>query len=241
MKVYMLRVGADQTKIGGGFRSIVKPDLSYIFIPIPEPQKYRDGIDYREYEWFGEHLPDRLREKLGGSQVHNDPEFRGCSYGSPKWNKRKSGRSLDKNYRKLCDLREGDVVVFYGGFECPERNREALTGLYAFGYFRVKQPPVWYTDPSELKEHEKKLVRHNLHFKVGSDTTFEHRKDWFDQIIVVGERSSSRVFSKLVPLSTYNDGRMRGNYYPCKKIRALLRYGKSLNMSSLRDHLMTAS
>jgi hypothetical protein len=85
--------------------------------------------------------------------------------------------------------------------------------------------PVPYQDPASITEEDKRLVAGNHHFI--------HKQP--NQVIIVGDKNKSNVLKKAVLLSSPQDRRNRGNYYPCQSIRQKLGdYHKSLNRSSLR-------
>ena len=52
MNLYLLRVGADSTKVGGRFWSHICPNGSYVFIPIPDDEdnvEAQHAITYEDY------------------------------------------------------------------------------------------------------------------------------------------------------------------------------------------------
>lgn len=226
MNLYLLRVGADSTKLGGGFYSHICPDSkSYIFIPIPDEEKYlvkQEARTYRDYRWRNhlvcEYLPDRIQNRY----IHNDPEFKTFTYGSPKCNQDGSG---EKNYRTLAEImKKGDMLTFYAAFTSNGRDIE---GYYFFAYFIVDRA-ITFGNPDDLEEEDKDLVKNNHHFI--------HRKKLPNQVIVKGYRDpeKSRLFQRAVLLSSPKDGREGRNYCPCETIRKMLSYEKSMNMSSIR-------
>jgi len=223
MNLYLLRVGADSTKLGGGFYSHICPDGSYIFIPIPDEENYlvkEKARTYREYTWRNhpvcEYLPDRIQNRY----IHNDPEFKTFTYGSPRYNR---NGSVEKNYRKLAGMQEGDMLTFYAAFTGNGRDIE---GYYFFAYFIVDHA-IPFGNPDELTEQQRAVVRNNHHFI--------HRKKLPNQVIVKGYPEQSRVFKKAVLLSSHKNGGEGRNYYPCRCVQNLLGgYNKSMNRSSIR-------
>ena len=225
MNLYLLRVGADSTKLGGGFYSHICPDSkSYIFIPIPDEDEYlveQKARTYREHRWRNhlvcEYLPDRIQNRY----IHNDPEFETFTYGSPKCNQDGSG---EKNYRTLAEImKKGDMLTFYAAFTS---NGHAIHGLYFFAYFIVDRA-ITFGNPDDLEEEDKDLVKNNHHFI--------HRKKLPNQVIVKGCPKQSRVFQKAVLLSSRENDRQDRNYYPCRCVQNLLGgYDKSMNRAAIR-------
>lgn len=227
-RLYLLRVGADSTKAGGGFYSPIFEDRSYLFVPIPEWDVIQDkAVTYGSYKWNGrsvlEYIPPTIASRPSKMQpVHNDPEFGTFTYGSPRYAR---GNGTEKNYNKLKSMNPGDILVFYAAFKnvSPSRN-DPVYGLYCFSYLVVHKA-VPYQDPASIVEGNKQLVVGNHHFI----------HNYHNQVIIVGDRAKSRVLNKAVLLSTTQD-RRGSNYYPCQSmIQKLGGYDKSLNLSSLRQ------
>jgi len=225
--LYLLRVGADS--VYGGFHSPIFQDLSYLFIPIPDNNVLKEkSIRYSEYKWNNKdilsYIPIKLRKKLSSYTIHNDPEFVTCTYGSPRYDK----RGIEKNYKKLLNLKENDLLVFYAAFSNKFEDRnESISGLYFFAYF-VIDTIIEYTTPESLKEDQKRLISNNHHYIHKMKTP----------VIVVGNCKKSRVFEKVVLLSSKQYDRDGSNYYPCDEIKEMLSgYNKSFNFSSLREFM----
>ncbi|MDI6450657.1 hypothetical protein [Anaerobaca lacustris] len=216
MTMYLLRVGADTTRAGGGFRSPIFQDR-YLFIPIPECDQVVDdmAITYGAFTWMGrpvwQYVPARLRKRI----VHADPEFCTPSYGSPRQN---SNGTTEKNYNTLSSMVAGDIIVFYAAFV----NERDVAGLYFFAYIVVRQS-ITYADPTELSAETQAMVAGNAHF-------VHH---CMDQVIVVGDPEHSRVFNTPVQLSG-PENRRGSNYYPSDEVADILGYRKSMNRSSIR-------
>jgi len=221
--LYLLRVGAD--KVYGGFHSpIFKDDLSYLFIPIPDKDVLKEkSITYSKYKWNNRSILSYIPVKLSSYTIHNDPEFISCTYGSPKYNK---NNNIEKNYKKLKNLKKNDLLVFYAAFSNKFEDRnESISGLYFFAYFVIDKI-IKYRTPETLRGDQKKLISNNHHYI--------HK--WNNQVIVVGNRKKSRVFEKAVLLSSEQYDRKGSNYYPCSKIKEIFGgYNKSMNLSSLRE------
>jgi len=224
MNLYLLRVGADCTKAGGGFWSHISPNKSYVFIPIPDDEKYleaKKAITYQDYRWKSQsvldYLPRRIRNAPNQHYIHNDPEFQTLTYGSPQFDPR--GR--EKNYGTLSEMKKGDILTFYAAFT---RNGAEIEGYYFFAYFIVDRT----VNLDELTNEKVNLVKQNHHF-------IHRSKLPQNQVIVKGCRKQCRVLEKAVLLSSRANDRERGNYYPCDCIQQKLGgYCKSMNRSSVR-------
>lgn len=236
----LLRVGADSKY--GGFHSPIFSNQTYKFIPIPDFNVVAaHRIEYRDYLWGQEHIIDYIPDsisapthdgnKIAGRKeehynpwfVHDDPEYRTCTYGSPKHVK---GGAIEKNYKKLLSLEGGDLLVFYAAFSAIDVNlTDSLSGYYIFAYFVIENK-IEYENPNSLSNNLRNRIQNNHHYLHG----------WSDQIVVTGDKKQSRVFKKAVLLSLKSQNLIGSNYYPCKFMRDLLMgYNKALNLSSLRS------
>jgi len=227
MKLYLLRVGADSTNLGGGFYShICQDSRSYTFIPIKDDEQnliIERAITYQDCTWNNrpipvDYLPRQIREEPAQYYVHNDPEFETFTYGAPESNR--------NNYRILVEIMQtGDMLTFYAAFS---NNVHDIDGYYFFAYFIVDRV-VMLIFPDRFIEEDRNLVLRNHHF-----IHIEALQNQ-EQVIVIGNREQSRVFQKAVLLSSRND-REGVNYRPCQRIRSLLGgYNKSMNRSSIRN------
>ncbi len=220
MNLYLLRVGADTN-----FYSHRNEDRSYIFIPIPDDENslITDlARTYQNYTWNGIPVHNHLPENILSRYIHNDPEFKTFTYGSPEFNtKGKTGRT-EKNYRTLLQMQKGDILVFYAAFS---RNVHNIEGYYFFAYFTVDRA----VNLNKLTNEEMDLVKGNHHFI--------HRCKLLpqNQVIVKGCPEQSRVLKRAVLLSSRENDRQGGNYYPCQSVQQRLGgYCKSMNRSSIR-------
>ncbi|MFC1937634.1 hypothetical protein ACFLWY_03650 [Chloroflexota bacterium] len=229
MEHYLLRVGADTTPDGGGFRSRIFENRSFMFIPIPEKQDELivcNALTYRDFKWGNNSIIPYLPQKLlprkiwtndpPDQTIHNDPEFTTFTYGSPKYNK---NGTREKNYSSLLEIKNGDILTFYAAFSS---DNTIMDGLYFFAYFVVDCVIEWgYSD--NLSQDKQVLLRNNHHFI--------HKRR--DQVVVIGS-PKSRIFEKAILLSSSITDRERSNYYPCISIRENAKYKKPMNRSSLR-------
>ncbi len=238
METYLLRVGADCTDVGGGFHSHILENGAYIFIPIPEKKEnliLDNAYRYRDFKWRNNsivtYLPAHLYPRKIWTDnprdqfIHDDPEFKTFTYGSPKYNKDNPNGRVEKNYRALLKLntKKGGILAFYAAFS---RDGATIDGYYFFGYFVIDCVIEW-GNPDSLSQEEQALVKNNHHFI--------HKRP--NQVVVVGCPNSSRVLNKAVLLSSRStDVRKGNNYYPCRSIQKYLgEYNRSMNRSSLRN------
>ncbi|MGA2091956.1 MAG: hypothetical protein ABSH16_00920 [Sedimentisphaerales bacterium] len=236
----MLRVGADGTKNGGGFRSHICPkDRLYRFIPIPDKKSKlitSKALTYNDYKWNNQSVRDYLPPRIWGvdarnQYIHDDPEFKTFTYGSPRFNKKDDQGKQDKNYGTLEQMQKGDMLTFYAAFA---ENGQDIEGYYFFAYFIV-DCVIKYGNREDLKKDEKALVKGNHHFI--------HRPR--NQIIIKGDDRKSRFLERAVLLSSRKKDRRGHNYYPCKNMQKMLAckdmqkilggYYKSMNFSSIRN------
>jgi hypothetical protein len=227
MKLYLLRVGADSTPVGGGFHSRICKDRSFTFIPILAKDGYgreeylnkSKALTYRDFKWRNNSIDPHIPDKISRDQfIHNDPEFVTFTYGSPKYNLERTRK--DKNYKGLLNMKKDDILVFYAAFSSDSAD---MDGLYFFAYFIVDRTIDW---PGNLSQEQQALVRNNHHFI--------HKRPEDQFVVVVGKRDESKVFEKAILLSSHYDGREMSNYKPCRIIKEKLNYDKSMNLSSLR-------
>lgn len=128
MRALLVRVGADCTDAGGGWNGPVdRATGAFAFVPIPEPEPVRLGLETPFVGWgpaverLGARLPERLRDRV----AHADPDFGRLTYGD----RRERGRQIREK------LTGGDVLVFYAGLRDVGDDRlvYALIGLLTVG------------------------------------------------------------------------------------------------------------
>ena len=97
--------------------------------------------------------------------------------------------------------------------------------LYFFAYFVVDEV---------IKYNSWRLIPDYLKQRISNNHHYIHERD--NQVVVLGDRSQSKVSEKAVLLSSKTHDRSGSNYYPCKRIKELLGgYNAAMNMSSLRQ------
>lgn len=180
MKILFLRVGIDRGC--GGTLSPRFSDGTFEYVPIPESSELLvgRGVTYPE-------LPARhggTLDKYSGSTgyTHYDPEFETFTYGEPSEPKRS----------QLLRLTEGDLLVFYAGFQGPDITKGTC---FVIGYLSVhaihRAPIDEFWPPASLVH-----LHRNAHFR---------RKNPEASLVVVeGDPSSSRLFTNAKQLSDDN-------------------------------------
>jgi len=181
MKALLLRIGID--KGTDGTLGPIFEDESFEFIPMSESdlhskenRTYKNTIG-RHGESFATYLPKRIENRI----LHDDPEFETSTYGDA---------TAKRSY--LLKLQNGDLLAFYAGLQ-PFNNDKFNTALYLIGYFTV-EGVIDFNQLSKTDiETSYKLYSNNAHIKRSRPPT--------DLVIVVGNKRSSRLLSKAVPIS----------------------------------------
>lgn len=212
MKAMLLRVGID--KGTDGQLAPIFEDGSFEYIPISEGDML--SKEDRTYENVigrsGKPLSMYLPEKIRNRKTHFDPEFETLTYGDP--------TSKRKYFLKL---QKGDLLVFYAGLT-PFRNSKHKEGLYIIGYFTVEK----VIDFNQLSRSEIErcynVYRNNAYLKRSWDTE--------NLVIVVGDKSESKLLNKAVPISkTKLDKRGRPYQVVSPKMEKLLSISGSIQRS----------
>jgi hypothetical protein len=131
MQVALLRVGIDSSPKTGGIHGPLFKDDTFEFIPIMDDK----GVDERTYantdgqrnpnRRLIEYFPQNLQDRMRGQRMHVDPEFKTFTYGDP-----------TRPKRRLRDLKQGDMLVFYCSLKRWPHGAEHA--LYLIGYFEVE-------------------------------------------------------------------------------------------------------
>lgn len=196
MKALLVRIGIDQAY--GGWNAPVDADGHFVYVPIPEKRgiPFHPGLERR----YGEVLPSlqrfctihncdlwrdlRFPKELLGYPMHLDPDFECLTYGDD------GGR----RGVRMVNMREGDLIVFYGGLRpvnhCEHRLVYGLMGMYVVDQVvPVDVVPChrWYENA-----HVRKAKRGESDIVVRAKPDGSGR---FDRCVVVGEwrRGAYRV------------------------------------------------
>jgi len=128
VRALLVRVGADRTDAGGRWNGpIDRATGAFAYVPIPEPEPVRPGMETPFVRWAPaiERLGVRLPERLADRIAHADPDFGRLTYGD----RRERGKQIRQK------LKGGDLLVFYAGLRDVGDGRlvYALIGLLAIG------------------------------------------------------------------------------------------------------------
>ena len=144
MKALLVRIGVDQAY--GGWNAPVDAEGRFVYVPIPEKlgTPFMPGLERR----YGEILPAlerfcaehdcdlyadlRFPKDLLHFPMHLDPDFESVTYGN-----RGNTRG-----RRIANLNEGDLLVFYGGLRPVQHSEQRL--IYALvGTNDVRTDPFY--------------------------------------------------------------------------------------------------
>ena len=232
MNLYLLRVGADGTKAGGGFWSRIYPDESYVFIPIPERKEKLDENKrnkwkiYEGYKWNNHSVLQAIPNRIWGEDatqqfIHDDPEFKTFTYGSPEFNLDDPNKGTEKNFQKIYQLKNGDMLAFYAAFT---DDGTTIKGYYFFAYFIIDRV---VTLKNKITKEDEGLIKNNHHFI--------HKEQLHHNQVIVKGNGESKVLDKAVLLNSREKDRKGSNYYPCKDMQRLLGgYNKAMNRNAIR-------
>lgn len=174
MNILFLRVGIDRGC--GGRLSPIAQDRSFEFVPIPERAAVTQGMRYGDIK---ARSGGTLADVIGyDGPTHYDPEFVTFSYGEPSHPKRS----------QLLRLEKGDHLVFYAGFQGAsiETGTCCIVGYLVVNAVHAMRPDLDWP-PAQLNHLD------NAHFR---------RIKREDSLVVVeGDRDSSRLLIRAVPLS----------------------------------------
>jgi hypothetical protein len=192
MKALLVRIGVDQTF--GHWNAPVDAEGRFVYVPIPEKlgTHFHPGLERRYEEvlpalerFCGDHNCDlhhdlRFPQDLLQYPMHLDPDFEYLSYGDD-GGRRGAG---------MVNMREGDLLVFYGGLrpihDCEHKLIYALIGIYVVeevvGVSNVTQE-TWHENA-----HTRKTKRGETDIVVRAKPEVSGR---FDRCVLIGERRSN--------------------------------------------------
>ena len=184
MRALLVRVGADCTDAGGGWNGPVdRVTGAFAYVPIPEPEPVRPGLETPFVRWvpavetLGGRLPERLRDRV----AHADPDFGHVTYGD----RRERGRQIREK------LEGGDLLVFYAGLRDVGDGRlvYALIGLLTVGRILAARdlPPRRWAENA-----------HTRRLEIGES-----------DIVVLGRQGASGRFERALEFAGYRAGAYR--------------------------------
>ena len=194
MKAVLVRIGIDHSY--GGWNAPADPATGqFVYVPIPENGGGFHAGCRRDYD---EVLPatERLAQqhgkaahdlgwpgRLNGQATHLDPDFEHLTYGDVG----------DARGAKLCELADGDLLVFYSGLRplspCEHRLIYAIVGIF------VVKDVLW---ASELPRSQWHTNAHTRKKKRGAS-----------DIVVRAKREGSGRLSRYLPIGEYRNAAYR--------------------------------
>ena len=212
---YLLRVAADTTYNGGGFRGPIFEEGSFEYVPIPErdaDDRYRNtiyghftygnSIDRYSEHTFADYVQDkRTKKELFKKCMHTDPDFTNRTYGDVAKTEKEDGslRSVPKA-ATLRDLDTDNFLVFCASLYPFEKNGREKA-LYIIGYFEVKKVYDFRKlSPKDRWGICKRFRKRNPHcawarFSEMNEYYFEHF------VLVEGKKGKSTLLGKAIQLT----------------------------------------
>ncbi|QCJ45778.1 hypothetical protein [Haloprofundus sp. MHR1] len=176
-----------------GFRGPVYPDGRFEYVPIPERAGTSERVPTYGDLSFGFDLPESVLD----TSVHLDPAFAGV-HGATRHT---YGDEHGVKAGPLSELSPGDSLFFYatlslhGGAPTSDRVVDDDWGTYLIGEFRVRRA-VTGEQYEALSSTERERFAENAHVK----------RDPFDAKVLVEGDEKSRLFERVVPLSSREAG-----------------------------------
>ena len=212
---YLLRVGADSGKYGGGFHSPIFNNGTFEFIPIPEPpedQQWLREVGYGRFTYchtyhrsakhsFADYIADeQTKRSLFNKCMHVDPDFANATYGDIAITKK--GKCVPKA-ATLRKLEPGHLLVFCAKLDPFGKNNTHESGVYIVGYFEVKKVHSFKEKkPTERWEICKEFREKNPHCAV---LTRSEMKKYYVEGLVLVEGKGSTLLKTALRLTDEND------------------------------------
>lgn len=179
-----INVGANTTL--PGIRGRLFPDGSFEYIPIPEREPTARPVP--TYDDLAVPVPAGIEDE----PVHLDPSF--AEY--PCCDDYTYGDEHGVKAGPLSDLSTGDIVWFYATLEPIDDEPNWAPpewGAFIIGQFTLEIEPVEPNTLETLESTYRQRVEANAHFK---------RAEPDARVVLVGDRTGSRLFDQALPLST---------------------------------------
>lgn len=195
MKGVLVRVGIDQ-KYGHWNSPADEATKRFIYVPIREEEPQHPGCE-RHYKQLIPHLSQfasdynldlwrdlKFPAGLEKKRMHLDPDFNYLTYGD----------NGERRGRKLGELEENDLVVFYAAFNSVHLLFLAKSLIYAIiGLFVVEEVVSVNEVPEERRDE-------NAHTRINPREV---------DIIVRGKAGQSGRCKKFLPMGEYRDNAYR--------------------------------
>ena len=187
MRSVAINVGANTNE--PGFRGPIGADGRFEYVPIPESESTRDGVDVPTY---GDLDLSIDVTPVAETPVHLDPTFEGVhgcdcyTYGDPHGVKA----------RPLLELEAGDYVFFYATLSTADEDSADWIapewGAYVIGHFRLSRDPVSASAYRNLSAPGRTAFETNAHVK---------RATFDAEVLLCGDAPGSALYETAVPLS----------------------------------------
>lgn len=176
-----------------GFRGPVRPDGSFVYLPIPESAPTTGAVP--TYGDLVEVLDVTLPADCRDVPVHLDPEF--AEY--PRCDRYTYGDEHGVKARPLSQLQAGAYVFFYATLTSTVAEDAARPawmpprwGAYVIGQFRLADDPVTGERYAQLSPRERRPFDTNAHVQ---------REPFDARVLLRGDPDGSRLYETAVPLS----------------------------------------
>ena len=190
MKIFLVRIGADQSKGGGEWNGPVNlPTEEFAYVPIPE-----DSEAYQIHPGFEKPYTNiiptlnrfnlALPEHLYGLNMHLDPDFSYLTYGD-------QGKKADQ----FKNTEQGDWIVFYAGLKDIGEGHKLVYAL--IGLFVVESWEFAVQIPEEDRD-------------INAHTRRKLKQDAQDIVIRAQKEKSGRL-KRCIPIGSYYDRAYRVN------------------------------
>lgn len=182
-RIFLVRVGADQTPAGGCFHAPVDASTrAFVYVGIPESKPVIPGFERpygsRELVQRLARLDARLPDALLPRNMHLDPDFVHGTYGD-------HGRRA----AQLGRLVRGDLLVFYAGLRAAGRG-ELVYALV--GQLKVAR----HVRADQIRDRT--LNAHAQRRAIGAD-----------ELVVVGTQRGSGRYARCIAVGGFRDGAYR--------------------------------
>ena len=195
MQGLAINVGANTTL--PGMRGPIYPDATCCYLPIPE----RESTSIPPPTYADLSVPVTIPEEYHNLPVHLDPTFAEYSH----CHDYTYGDEHGVKAKPISRLSAGDYLFFYATLSTtgtPVYDWIAPEwGVYLIGHFCLAEDPVHGPPKRTLTEAELDRFAHNAHLK---------REPIDPRILVRGQPQHSRLYSRVIPLSSAQSGAAPG-------------------------------
>jgi len=187
MKIFLVRIGVDQSEGGGEWNGPVNLQTKeFAYVPIPETYQIHPGFEkpYTKIIPALKRFNQELPEHLCGLNMHLDPDFSYLTYGDQ-----------GKKAEQLEDTKQGDWIVFYAGLKDIGEQPKLVYGL--IGLFVVESLESACKIPKEdrdINAHTRRILEPNA-----------------KNIVILAQKEKSGRLKQCIPIGSYYDRAYRVN------------------------------